>query len=194
YKQIPEQVMNSMFWGLRNRWLRTDLPLPSKLDDNTLLAMRALFAKSSNPENYFWQLRELYAACRDFRLLDMLPDAVLGRSPQHIYGFLQGMRESVLGEVRNEATADEILARIKKLREGKLTNTDERALDLMEALVERRASEVLNQPKPHVDACLAAMKRAFARKWSEGEPTLMAGFLRNLGTLPHQPLIDEQIA
>ena len=193
YKQLPEQAMSSMYWGLRNRWTRTDLPLPSQLDDNTLLALRALFEKSASPENYFWQLRDLYAACRDFRLLNMLPDAVLGRSPQQIYSFLQNMQSSVLGEVRNEATADEILARIKKLRDRKLTNTDQRALDLMEALVERRASEVLNQPKPHIDACLAAMKRAFDRQWSDGEPILMAGFLKNLGTLPHQPLIDEQI-
>ncbi len=193
FKQLPEQYMNNMFWGLRNRWLRTDLPLPSQLDDDTLLALRALFQKSASPENYFWQLRELYAACRDFHLLDMLPDAVLGRSPQQIYSFLLNMQSNVLSEVRNEATADEILGRIKKLREGKLTETDQRALDLMEALVERRCSEVLNQPKPHIDACLAAMKRAFDRQWSDGEPILMAGFLKNLGTLPHQPLVDEQI-
>lgn len=193
YKQLPEQAMNNLFGSLRNRWMRNDLPLPSQLDENTLFAMRALFEKSAAPENYFYQLRELYAACRDFRLLDMLPDAVLGRSPQQIYNFLQNMQGSVLVEVRNEATADEIIARIKKLRERKLTETDQRALDLMEALVERRASEVLNQPKPHVDICLTAMKRAFDRAWSEGEPILMAGFLRNLGTLPHQSLIDEQI-
>ena len=68
YKQMPEQVMNSMFWGLRNRWMRTDLPLPSKLDDNTLLAMRALFEKSANPENYFWQLRELVCGLPRFPL------------------------------------------------------------------------------------------------------------------------------
>src|SRR5436190_944290 len=125
------------------------------------------------------------------------------------------MQSSVLQEVRNEATADEIIARIKKLRDAKAEGgrrkadadddrepiepaknqlaTDLRALDLLEALVERRASEVLNQPKPHIDACLAAMKRAFERKWSDGEPVLMAGFLKNLGTLPHQPIIDEQI-
>ncbi len=193
YKMLPEQTMNNLMWGLRNRWLRSDLPLPSQLDENTQFAMRALFEKSANPENYFWQLRELYAACRDFRLLDMLPDAVLGRSPQQIYNFLQSMQSNVLGEVRNEATADEIISRIQKLRQEKLTTTDQRALDLMEALVERRSSEVLNQPKPHVDACLAAMQRAFDRQWSDGEPILMAGFLKNLGTLPHQPIIDEQI-
>src|SRR5207253_629612 len=99
----------------------------------------------------------------------------------------------VLGEMRNEATADEILSRVKKLRGGKLTSTDLRALDLMEALVERRAAEVLNQPGPHVSASVAALKRAFDRQWSDGEPRLMASFLRNLGTLPKPELIDEQI-
>jgi predicted Zn-dependent protease len=192
YKLLPEQNMNSIFWGLRSRWLRTDLPLPSQLDENTLFALRALFEKSANPENYFGELRDLYAACRDFRLLDMLPDAVLGRSPQQIYSFLEGMQSNVLTEMRNEATADEILGRVRKLRERTLTSTDKRALDLMVAVVERRASEVLNQPQPHVEACLAAMKRAFDRPVTAGEPVLIAGFLQKLGKLPHQSLVDEQ--
>jgi hypothetical protein len=180
-------------WNLRNRWNRTDMPLPSELDENTLLALKALFSKSAQPENYFGSLRELYGACRDFRLLQMLPDAVLGRSPQQIYPFLQNARHQVLVEMRNEATADEIMARIKQLRARELTPTDRRALDLFEAIVERRSSEVLNQPGPHIDAFLAALKRAFDRPWSDGEPILMAGFLRDLGTLPRQDMIDEQL-
>ncbi|HKD38550.1 MAG TPA: hypothetical protein VKB78_17180, partial [Pirellulales bacterium] len=193
FKQIPEHILGNMFYTVRSRWLRTDVPLPSELDENTLLAMKALFEKSAAPENYFWQLRGLYTACRDFRLLQMLPDAVLGRSPQQIYSFLQNLQSQILGEVHNESTTDEIVARIKKLREGKLTATDLRALDLFEALVERHAAEVLNQRGPHVATSLAALKRAFDRPWSEGEPRLMAAFLRNLNTLPDPKLIDEQI-
>jgi predicted Zn-dependent protease len=193
FKLVPEQYLANRFYGVRNRWLQTDRPLPSELDDNTLFAFRALFEKSANPENYLGQLRDLYAACRDFRLLQMLPDAVVGRSPQQIYAFLENLRSQVLAELHNEATADEITARIKKLREGKLTPTDLRALDLTEALVERRASEVLNQPGPHVAACLAALRRAFDRQWGESEPRMMAGFLRNLETLHDPKLVDEQI-
>ena len=155
------------FTAMRNRWQQTDRPLPSELDDNTLLAIRALFEKSAAPENYLWQLRELYTACRDFRLLQMLPDAALGRSPQQVYSFLQNLQGQILGEIHNESTADEIMARIKKLREGKLTATDLRALDLLEAVVERRAAEVLNQRGPHVDACSRRLKRAFDRPWGE---------------------------
>jgi len=193
FKQMPEHQLSRMVGGIRSRWMQTDRPLPSELDESTLFAFRALFEKSSQPENYLSQLRDLYAACRDFRLLQMLPDAVLGRSPQQIYAFLRSLQSQVLVEVRNEATADSILARIGKLREGKLTPTDLRALDLLEAIVERRSSEVLNQPQPHVAACLAAMTRAFDRQWSTGEPRLMAGFLHGLNTLHHPKLVDEQL-
>ena len=193
FKLLPEQSMANLLNSLRYRWLRTDLPLPSELDENTLLALRALFEKSARPENYLSELHELYTACRDFRLLQILPDAVVGRSPEQIYAFLENLQSQILGEIHNEATVDEIVARIKKLREGKLTPTDQRALDLFEAVVERRASEVLNQPGPHVAACLAALKRAFERQWGEGEPRMMASFLHSLGTLRDPKLVDEQL-
>jgi hypothetical protein len=85
------------------------------------------------------------------------------------------------------------VARTKTLLEGKRAPTDVRALDLFEAVVERRASEVLNQPGPHVAACLAALKRAFERQWGESEPRMMAGFLHSLGTLRDPKLVDEQL-
>ncbi len=131
YKSLPENVLANTLYGLRNRWMPNNRPLPSELDENTLLALRALFEKSAAPENYLWQLRELYGACRDFRLLQILPDAVLGRSPQQIYSLLQNLQSQILGELRNEATADEIIARIKTLRDKQTKPTDLRALDLV---------------------------------------------------------------
>jgi Flp pilus assembly protein TadD len=193
FKQLPENSLNNLLYQVRNRWNRSDQPLPSELDGNTLFALKALFLKSGSPENYLWQVREIYTASRDFRLLQMLPDAVLGRSPQQAYAFLQTLHSQVLYELRNEATADEILARVRALRDGERTTTDLRALDLLEAVVERKSSEVLNQPGPHVDACLAALQRAFDRDWLDGEPVQMAGFLNGLGKLPHPKLVDEQL-
>ncbi|MEX2287409.1 MAG: VIT domain-containing protein [Planctomycetaceae bacterium] len=193
FARMPEGQLQNMLYQVRNRWSRNDSPLPSELDENTLFAYRALFEKSASPESYLYQLRDLYAACRDFRLLQMLPDAVLGRSPEQAYKFLGTLQNSVLNELRNEATADEILARVKKLREGERTPTDLRALDLLEAMIERKSSEVLNQPGPHADACLAALKRAFARKWNEGEPAQMSSFLYQFGTLRDPRLVEEQL-
>ena len=99
----------------------------------------ALFEKSANPEHYVYQVRSLYGACRDFRLLQMLPDAMLGRSPQQVYAFLMSLQNNVLSELRNEATADELLVRVEKLlaQERSSSATDLRAIDLLEALVER---------------------------------------------------------
>jgi hypothetical protein len=193
FKRMPENRLANMLYQTCNRWNRRDQALPSELDENTLFALRALFEKSASPEHYLHQLRDLYASSRDFRLLDMLPDAVLGRSPQQIYAFLNSVQGHVLYELRNEASADEILSRIKKLREGDRTLTDLRALDLLEALVERKSSEVLNQPGPHVEACLAALQRAFQRKWADGEPRMMSSLLYQLGTLRNPKLIEEQM-
>jgi tetratricopeptide (TPR) repeat protein len=212
FKQMPEHHLSNSLYQVRNRWYQTNVPLPSELDENTLFTFRALFEKSAQPENYLWQLREIYGASRDFRLLQMLPDAVLGRSPQQVYSFLTMLQNHVLHELRNEATADEILARIKQLRAndrgigfqpvvgqkepqaGSLRHaTDLRALDLLEAVVERKSSEVLNQPGPHVAACLAALQRAFDREWGVGEPVMMANFLHQLGSLPNEALKNEQL-
>jgi len=182
-----------------NPWQRTDQTLPSELDENVLFAFQALFEKSNNPGGYLSQLRQFYTACRDFRLLNMLADSVVGRTPQQVYSFLNSLRTTVLEEVRDESTADEILGQVNKLRDtleqpGRdVTVIDLRALDLLEAMIERRASEVLNQPGPHVDAAVAALQRAFERDWAAGEPRQMAELLKNLGRITQQKLADEQL-
>lgn len=193
YLQMPEALLAQRLGGLRSRWQNSGTTLPSQIDEETLLALRALFQKSGQPENYLYQLREIYTASRDFRLLQILPDAVMGRSAQHIYAFLTQLKGQILVEIRNEAPTDELLARVRTLRGGERTATDLRALDLIEALVERRCTEVLNQPEPHAKAFLAALKRAFMREWSEGEPVLMAKYLDDLETLRQPELIDEQL-
>ncbi len=193
FKETPEGNLSNSLYHIRNRWYQNGPSLPSELDENTLLTFKALFEKSANPESYLWHLREIYAASRDFRLLQMIPDAVLGRSPQQIYAYLNNLNSQVLYELRNEASADEILARVKLLRAGERTPTDLRALDLLEALVERKSCEVLNQPGPHVTACLAALRRAFDRNWQPGEPRLMSDFLYKLGSISNAELAAEQL-
>ena len=118
FKQVPEHQLSNSLYHVRNRWSQPSVPLPSELDDETLFTFRALFEKSASPESYLWQLREIYAASRDFRLLQMIPHAVLGRSPQQVYSFLQSLQSQVLHELRNEASADEILKVVRELRDG----------------------------------------------------------------------------
>jgi len=192
FLQMPEQQLAQMFHQTHDRWQQTG-PRPSELDENTPLVLKALFKKSAEPKHFMWQLANLYTASRDFRLLQMLPDAVLGRSPQQVYANIYALQNQVLHELRKEATGDEVLARIKKLREGELTATDLRALDLLEAFVERKSAEILNQPGPHIDACLAAFQRAFQRTWTEGEPLMISDFLQRLGGFKDDRLKSEQI-
>src|SRR5207244_1641120 len=149
------------------------------LDKEVLRQFAVLFDKSNAPQDYLYQLQQFYQASHDFRLLAFLPDAVIGHSAARVYPFVQGM-QSILGEVRDEATADEIVKRIGEVRGRGKTVVDQRALDLLEVQVERRAAEVQNQAGPHVDKALAALERASKREWSPGEPRLMADFLAGL--------------
>lgn len=95
--------------------------------------------------------------------------------------------------MRDDATADELCARIAEVRARAKAPVDARALDLLEVLVRRRAAELKNQPGPHARAALAALERAFKREWAPGEPRLMGGFLAGLGALPDPALAKEQV-
>src|ERR1019366_5566679 len=176
YKTMPEHRLSQMIGLKLQPWQRGEGHLPTELDKEVLRMFAVLFEKSASPQNYLYQLQQFYQASHDFRLLAGLPDAVIGHTAARVYPFVQGM-EAVLDEVRDEATADEIVKRIGEVRPRAKTVVDQRALDLLETLVERRAAEVQNQPGPHIDKALTAMKRAFKREWSSGEPRLMADFL-----------------
>lgn len=176
-----------------NPWRRRDTTLPSELDARVLSAFIALFQKSQRPEDYVSLLRSFYQACGDFRLLKGIPDIVTGRSPQQVYPLLKELDSLILGEIRDEATADEIVDRIETLRATVESAIDLRALDLLEVIVERKSSELMNQPGPHADAALSSLKRAIDREWADGEPRLMADFLAALGNIPQTRLADEQM-
>ncbi len=192
YQTLEEWRMNQFLQQQLNPWQQNGAKLPSQLDQKVLLMFTALFEKSGQPQSYLWLVQQFYQASHDFRLLAVLAESVVGHSAGKVYPFLQGMH-SVLSEIRDEATADQLREQIAKVRERAKTTIDKRALDLLEAQVERRAAEVQNQPGPHVAAAVAALQRAFEREWSDGEQRLMADLLAALGTISQKPLADEQL-
>ena len=192
FKVIQENQLRSFVSGRRYVWERQGSTLPTELDERVLFAFQALLEKSASPGNYLYDLASFYKACRDFRLLQVVPDSLIGRTRGQVYNFLGRLRTTVLREIRKEATVDEMLARIEVLRMRDLTTLDRRALDLLEAQVERKAAEVLNQPGPHIVASLNALKRAFDREWESGEGRQMAEFLDSLGHIRHAELSAEQ--
>jgi tetratricopeptide (TPR) repeat protein len=192
YKTTPEHLLSRMIAFRLQPWQRNDGHLPTELDPEVLRIFAVLFHQSVTPQSYLWQLQQFYDACRDFRLLTGLADAVIGHTAAEVYPFLQGM-QPVLSEVRDEATADEIVKRIAEVRPRAKSTVDQRALDLLEVLVQRRAAELQNQPGPHRERALAALVRASKREWSAGEPRLMADFLAGLGRIAQPTLAAEQL-
>lgn len=171
---------------------RSDGQAPGALSAEVPVLITALFTKATYPQNYLSPVQQLYQATRDFRLLRGLADAVLGHTPARGYALIQEM-QGVLTEVRDEAVADEMLDHVKALRGRAQTATDRRALDLLEVQVARRAAEVQNQPGPHVQAALAALRRACQRPDAPGETRALADFLAGLGQVTQPPLAEEQL-
>ncbi|MGA2061934.1 MAG: VIT domain-containing protein [Thermoguttaceae bacterium] len=192
YKSNEEWRLSNWLSQKLRPWQYGNEHPPGELDKEVLLVFAALFEKASNPQNYMWQLREFYVATRDFRLLAGMADAVVGHTAGQVYPFLQSMG-SVLGEIRDEAAADSLIEHLAKVRDRAKTEIDQRALDMLELMVERRAAELKNQPGPHADKALQAMQRAFKRQWSAGDQKLMADFLASLGAIPDAKLAEVQI-
>ncbi|TVS17476.1 MAG: hypothetical protein EA424_12615, partial [Planctomycetaceae bacterium] len=198
-RALVEVYMTAEEWELSNLlsrhlspWQRSDGALPAELSAEVLRIFAALFDKSGSPQNHLRQVREFYRATRDFRLLRGMADAVIGHTAGKIYPFLQGM-DTVLSEVREEATVDTIVEHLAAVRRRATTDVDRRALDLLEMMIERRAAELQNQPGPHGERALAALQCAMQRAWTPGEPRLVADLLVGLGTIAYPPLADEQI-
>ncbi|TWU12210.1 Vault protein inter-alpha-trypsin [Symmachiella macrocystis] len=190
YAASGEHELQNWLWNQRRQ--QNNNQLTTELDPQVLYALRSLLARATHPQNHLSLVREFYQLNHDFRLLESLAGAVVGQTPERVYPFLQGM-SSVLAEIRDEATADELLANIVAVRKQAKSATDRRALDLLEVLVERRAAELQNQPGPHAAAAIAALKRAFNRPWETGEQRLMAEFLNSLGKISQTDLAQEQV-
>ena len=168
--------------------------VPEDFDPAVVDMFKAIFRKSPNPGNHLGLLGSLYRYTKDFRLLQCLPEGVLGNSAGQIYPFLQNLNQ-VLVYVTDEAVCDEILAHLDRVRSRVKTRVDARGLDLLEMLVRRKAAEVINQPGQQLPRALEAMQRAFkGDDWGTGERRLMGAFLASLGTISLEPLAAEQRA
>ncbi|MHC4859757.1 MAG: hypothetical protein ACYTDY_06665 [Planctomycetota bacterium] len=193
YEVTSEGRLARLLYGeVRRLGRRDSANVPADLDPEVLRVIRAILGKATYPANYEGNIRRLYRAVKDFRLLAGLADGVLGHTPQGIYPFLVQTSRTI-SEVHEEATCDEIAAAIAGRFPDARTDTDRRALRLLLAAVERRAANVLNEPGPHVAKALDAMRAAFPGSWLPGERRLMASFLASLGKIPREPLATEQL-
>ena len=183
------QIRGSLSQDLE-KYRRRGEAVPDKLDEDVFLRFAALLKKSSRPGQHSWLLREYYSLTRDFRLLETLPEAVLGQTRAKVYDFLKDLG-SLLQIVEDEATVDRMEKFLRGLLEKNPSAVDRRALRLLEFLVEKRAAAQADGAGPHVEAALAALKEAWKGSWEDGEPILMAELLVSLETVA--PALREEV-
>jgi Vault protein inter-alpha-trypsin domain/von Willebrand factor type A domain len=183
YKVMDESALGQM---LSNRAQN------AAVTPDDLLAYQAFFAKASSPQAGLGAVEKHYRSTHDFRLLAGLADAVIGHTSGEVYPFLSQV-DSVLDEIHDEATVDELVKRIGEVREETKTPVDMRAIDLLELLVERRGAQLQNQAGPHLAAAVAALQRAEKREWSPGEPVQFAQMLAADSFTEQPALAQEQI-
>jgi Flp pilus assembly protein TadD len=172
---------------------RTGDQPPPELDPEVPARLSALLRKSAEPQHLLWNLRQLYASTRDFRLLECVPEGVIGHTAQGIYGYLQASSD-LFALVQEEATIDRLQAHLRELRAGEITDVDRRALHLLEFALLRVAADQAHGTERHAESALAALSAARKIAWTDGEPGLMARFLAAQGRLRQEALTREQLA
>lgn len=194
YRQLTEQQLGQLLHAKYQSWQpRQGVALPTELDADTLPILAALIDKATNVDRYFGTVQALYQASKDFRIPATVADASLGQTAGKVYAVVLRM-QSLLNDVRDEAAADTVFARIEALRPKAKSPTDLRVLDLIAMQIHRRAAAaVQNQPGPHAELALAAFRRAYDRPWAEGEKLLMAKLLFDLYYVPSEALAVEQL-
>ncbi len=166
--------------------------VPGELDAEIPVMFIAMFRKSAYPENHVWQISNYYRCTRDFRLLECIPEGVLGHSSQGIYPFLNSFYQ-VMESIGEEAVIDRIIKHLEAVGARAKTDVDKRALRLLTFMAEYRAATQANGAGPHMERALAALKEAFKGRWEDGEPEQMAYYLSARGALSHRSLADEQL-
>ena len=192
YRAMPESQLRSRVRAISNKVRRRGNKIPEELSAEDFMVMKFLLRKSSNPQYQLWYIWSTYQQTKDFRVLASIVEGSLGHSPDKLYQILRNL-SGYMKQVHEEATCDSLLERILELRKNDLTATDLRALDLVEALVRRRAAAVLNQPGQQEELGLLALKRGFERNWQAGERYEMARFLKGLGKIQLGSHRNEQL-
>ena len=166
---------------------------PDQISPETLRILSVLLRKAQYPQSYVWTLGEFYRRSHDFQLLRCLAEGMLGHTAEQVYPVLESLYYT-LQEVLDEATVDSIVGEIVKVRARSVTDIDRRALDMLEAMIYRRAAEVSNESGPHVRKAVAAMERAFKGDWGAGERLLMARTLAAMGQVSRKELSKLQLS
>ena len=190
--QAAEQSLSQAMRQIRQRVISRNSDATGQLEERDIEIMTELFLRCQRPEGYLYYLREIYRHTKDPRVPRCFVPGLMGRSAQEVYPALQRFFD-LTKYIEEESSVDEMMTEIERIKKEKLVRhaVDHRALDLIEAELKRRASEVLNQPGQHIPLAVDALRRAMNRDFSEGERQLMAQWLRRYESTSSEELKKE---
>ena len=193
WQMLDEYAIGQALSAESGAYQRRGEEVPPELDPEIPVRFVALMRKATHPANWCWVLQSYYGPTQDFRLLECMPEALLGHSAQAIYPFLSNIG-GVASMIHEEATVDRVRAHLAQLRESRAqTDVDRRALSLLEFTIVRRATSQANGTEEQAEVALRALREAGKGEWAEGEPAMMAALLANQGALQPRALAGEQL-
>ena len=192
YEATPEWTLANQIDRYTNSLGRNGEPV-SEIQPEILRKLRVLLRKASWPGNHIGRTLNLYRKTKDFRSLESLVDGLVGHSRERLYNCLQTFGNQARN-IHEEATCDALVARIQKvLAEKERTVLETRALRLMIALTEQRASRIKETDPAHGERALAALRQVPLGEWTKGERRLMANVLANIRFGDDKPFVAEQL-
>ncbi len=193
YDAMGENELATLLYQAQSRMQRRRGGVPPDFDPSIVPVLRALLAKATTPANYLWRIQRMYEAVRDHRLLEPLVDGIGGHTPEAAYGCLLGL-QPLVASIHEEATVDQTLAHLTKVREGVASDVDRRALDLFDVMLSARAAQVPNADPAFAPRALEALKAAWKGSWVAGERRYVAQLLSGLGRVQLPALAEAQLA
>jgi hypothetical protein len=192
WEVVNDYTIANWISGQTYKYERRGDGIPPALDPEIQTALTILMRKAPHPANHMYTIRRLYRATKDFRILQCLPEAVLGHTAQQIYPFLQNFT-SIAGNIDDEATLDQLTDHLKSLHGKAESDVNRRALRLLEFMVQYRAADQAHGQGPHLEKALTALKDAFKGDWEDHEPVMMAEFLANHRRISQPTIQTEQV-
>ena len=191
-EHMNENELSNLLWQFEANVRNRSDGVPADFDPESVRTLRALMRKARHPGNHVHRLNNMYRGTKDFRILAVLSDGLVGHTPEASYALL-GRIGGLIGDVHEEATLDALRDTLAEVQTKASTSLDRRVLHLAIALVEGRASLVPATDPSHGARALAALRAAFPSEWQPGEPRLMAGFLRSVGRIQDPAVRAEQL-
>ncbi len=180
---LSEQVKSE----LRN------LPAGETVDERTLDKMRVVLEQPNSLRNIGDEIRRSYRQSRDFRLLSVLAESLIGRDQSDAIDQLIAF-QSVLEDVYEEASTDEMVRYARELQTKHPATHDQRSLELWMMLAEARAAMVEGAAARHATQAMEHWTRAFPADQPIEHPEKVIRLLGVQTAASHAPLVDAWIA